>query len=79
MRVVGDQTKGMNWLRQEVASLRKQVAKAAQVSVYVFYYSDTAIASKRIDRKPKPWHSGPGFRGGCHKTKARSGSRPSTA
>ncbi|KAJ7833401.1 hypothetical protein B0H13DRAFT_1914589 [Mycena leptocephala] len=27
MRVVGDQTKGMNWLRQEVATLRKQAAQ----------------------------------------------------
>lgn len=30
MRVVGDQIKGMNWLRQETATLRKQAAKAAQ-------------------------------------------------
>ncbi|KAJ7674215.1 hypothetical protein B0H14DRAFT_2656792 [Mycena olivaceomarginata] len=30
MRVVGDQTKGVNWLRQEVSTLRKQAAKAAQ-------------------------------------------------
>ncbi|KAJ7019288.1 hypothetical protein C8F04DRAFT_1404365 [Mycena alexandri] len=27
MRVVGDQTKGMNWLRQEIATLRKQAAE----------------------------------------------------
>ncbi|KAJ7916427.1 hypothetical protein B0H13DRAFT_2449107 [Mycena leptocephala] len=30
MRVVGDQIKGMNWLRQETATLRKQAAKAVQ-------------------------------------------------
>ncbi|KAJ7920252.1 hypothetical protein B0H13DRAFT_1867733 [Mycena leptocephala] len=30
MRVVGDQIKGMNWFRQETATLRKQAAKAAQ-------------------------------------------------
>ncbi|KAF7371838.1 hypothetical protein MVEN_00040600 [Mycena venus] len=30
MRVVGNQTKGMNWLRLEVATFRKQAAKAAQ-------------------------------------------------
>ncbi|KAJ7833955.1 hypothetical protein B0H14DRAFT_2591165 [Mycena olivaceomarginata] len=30
MRVVGNQTKGTNWLRLEVATLRKQAAKAAQ-------------------------------------------------
>ncbi|KAJ7853174.1 hypothetical protein B0H14DRAFT_3655369 [Mycena olivaceomarginata] len=30
MRVVGDQTKGVNWLRQEVSNTPKQAAKAAQ-------------------------------------------------